>query len=104
MDMAGKKKLLATIREVEEIANNNSCEMSDVAMGAIALGIDWVVKHISMPNEFSLEETARMLGVSVRQLRRIMPKAGVTPRRRGFKHTYLLQRDIDKLMSFHRDN
>lgn len=43
---------------------------------------------------------ARELGVSVRQLSRIVAKSGITPHRDGFKNVYYTDEDISRLKSF----
>ena len=58
------------------------------------------LRRSKVPKRYSREMAARELGVSVRQLSRIVAKSGITPHRDGFKNVYYTDEDIARLKSF----
>lgn len=96
---SGADEMLAVLEEIRQEVTSNKCGMGDLAMRATAHALRTLFRS-KVPKRYSRESAARELGVSVRQLSRLVAKAGVTPRRDGFKNVYYLEEDIDALRHF----
>lgn len=91
--------MMAVLEEIKSEVMANPCNMGDVAMRAMASALRTLYRS-KIPKRYSRESAARELGVSVRQLSRIVAKSGITPHRDGYKNIYYTDEDINALKSF----
>ena len=96
---SGVDEMMAVLEEIKSEVMANPCNMGDVAMRAMASALRTLYRS-KVPKRYSREMAARELGVSVRQLSRIVDKSGVAPHRDGFKNIYYTEEDIVRLKSF----
>lgn len=96
---SGAEEMMAVLDEIKSEVTANPCNMGDVAMRAMASALRTLYRS-KVPKRYSREMAARELGVSVRQLSRIVAKSGITAHRDGFKNVYYTDEDINALKSF----
>ena len=96
---SGVEGMMDVLEEIKSEVTANHCNMGDVAMRAMASALRTLYRS-KVPRRYSREMAARELGVSVRQLSRIVAKIGITPHRDGFKSVYYTDEDIARLKSF----
>lgn len=96
---SGVEEMMAVLEEIKSEVMANPCNMGDVAMRAMASALRTLYRS-KIPKRYSRESAARELGVSVRQLSRIVAKSGITPHRDGYKNIYYTDEDINALKSF----
>lgn len=96
---SGVEEMMAVLDEIKSEVMANPCNMGDMAMRAMASALRTLYRS-KVPKRYSREMAARELGVSVRQLSRIVGKSGITPHRDGFKNVYYTEEDIARLKSF----
>lgn len=96
---SGVEEMMAVLDEIKSEVTANPCNMGDVAMRAMASALRTLYRS-KVPKRYSREMAARELGVSVRQLSRIVAKSGITAHRDGFKNVYYTDEDINALKSF----
>ena len=96
---SGAEEMMAVLDEIKSEVMANPCNMGDVAMRAMASALRTLYRS-KVPKRYSRESAARELGVSVRQLSRIVAKSGVAPHRDGFRNVYYTDEDINALKSF----
>lgn len=96
---SGVEEMMAVLEEIKSEVTANPCNMGDVAMRAMASALRTLYRS-KVPKRYSRESAARELGVSVRQLSRIVAKNGIAPHRDGFKNVYYTEEDITMLKSF----
>ena len=95
----GVEEMIAVLDEIKSEVTANHCNMGDMAMRAMASALRTLYRS-KVPKRYSREMAARELGVSVRQLSRIVCTSGITPHRDGFKNVYYNEEDINALKSF----
>lgn len=93
----GVDELVSVLDEIKKNAIENKSSIDDDTFGAIAMALKTIYKF-KVPRCFSREQAAHMLGVSVRQLSRIVKKRGIKPHRDGFKNVYFTESDIAKMI------
>lgn len=93
---SGVEEMMAVLDEIKSEVTANPCNM---AMRAMASALRTLYRS-KVPKRYSREMAARELGVSVRQLSRIVAKSGITAHRDGFKNVYYTDEDINALKSF----
>lgn len=96
---SGVEEMMAVLEEIKSEVTANPCNMGDVAMRAMASALRTLYRS-KVPKRYSREMAARELGVSVRQLSRIVAKSGIASHRDGFKNVYYTEEDIAMLKSF----
>ena len=96
---SGMDEMMDVLDEIKSEVEANTCNVGDVAMRAMASALRTLYRS-KVPKRYSREMAARELGVSVRQLSRIVAKSGITPHRDGFKNVYYTDEDIARLKSF----
>lgn len=96
---SGVEEMMAVLDEIKSEVTANPCNMGDVAMRAMASALRTLYRS-KVPKRYSREMAARELGVSVRQLSRIVAKSGIKPHRDGYKNIYYTEEDITMLKSF----
>lgn len=96
---SGVEEMMAVLDEIKSEVMANPCNMGDIAMRAMASALRTLYRS-KVPKRYSREMAARELGVSVRQLSRIVVKNGIKPHRDGFKNVYYTEEDIARLKSF----
>lgn len=98
---SGADEMLAVLDEIRAEVTSNPCRMGDMAMRATAKAMRTLFRS-KVPKRYSRDAAASELGVSVRQLSRLVAKAGIKPRRDGFKNVYYLEEDIEELRAYSR--
>ena len=96
---SGVDEMMAVLDEIKSEVTDNPCNMGDMAMRAMASALRTLYRS-KMPKRYSREMASRELGVSVRQLSRIVSRSGITPHRDGFKNVYYTEEDIARLKYF----
>lgn len=93
---SGADEIFEVLDEIRREVGENPCGMGDAAMRAMAAALRTLYRS-KVPRRYSREQAARALGVSVRQLTRVVERSGVAPRRDGFRSVYFTEEDIERM-------
>lgn len=95
---SGAQEMIDVLDEIRHEVNDNPCGMGDVAMRAMAVALRTLYRS-KVPRRYSREQAARTLGISTRQLSRVVSKMEITTRRDGFRNVYFTEEDIQRMRS-----
>lgn len=93
---SGAEEIHDVLDEIRREVDENPCGMGDVAMRAMATALRTLFRS-KVPKRYSREQAARALGISTRQLSRIVSKKEIVARRDGFRNVYFTEEDIQHM-------